>query len=218
MTEAGIQMLSNNELRALSRKQLKDNWGNPILASLIYFVIVCVGGAIPHVGILISIAIAGPMLLGFTHYFVKYKRNEAPKLEDVFKGFNNYVSALVLHILIGIFVLLWTLLLIVPGIIAIYKYSMAIYILNDNPDIGAKAAIDKSKEMMEGHKQRLMFLDFSFFGWFLLCLLTLGIGFLWYTPYCKLTRVHFYENLIEINNNNILKSSEDENPSDKVQV
>jgi len=72
---------------------------------------------------------------------------------------------------------------------------MAFYILNDNPGMSAMAALNQSKEMMEGHKGKLFLLGLSFIGWWILCILTLGIGFLWLTPYVELTMANFYEEL-----------------------
>jgi uncharacterized membrane protein len=155
-----------------------------------------VGGAIPLVGFLVTLAVAGPLLLGLTAYFLLFARDEAPQLEDVFVGFTRYTSAVVLYLLVFIFTFLWSLLLIVPGIVAAYRYSMAYCILSDNPDIGAKEALERSKAAMMGKKGQLFWLDASFFGWALLCILTLGIGFLWLAPYWKLSRTYFYERLV----------------------
>lgn len=186
----------NRELRRMALSQLRGNWGNPVLACVVYAVVAFFGGAVPYVGFLVSIAITGPMLLGFTHYFVKLKRGEAPRLEELFAGFGNYLSAIVLHILILVFTFLWLLLLIVPGFVASYRYAMAYFILNERPGIGAKGALDLSKRVMHGYKKRLFYLDMGFFGWLLLCIPTLGIGLFWLAPYYKLARVQFYDDFI----------------------
>jgi uncharacterized membrane protein len=89
----------------------------------------------------------------------------------------------------------WTLLLIVPGIIAGYRYSQAFYILRDNPEIGAMEAIRRSKTMMAEHKWRLFVLQLTFIGWHLLCMLSLCIGYLWLVPYIMAAGAHFYEDL-----------------------
>jgi uncharacterized membrane protein len=85
--------------------------------------------------------------------------------------------------------------LIVPGIIAAFRYSMAFYILKDHPEISPMEAIRRSKEMMVGQKWRYFVLNLSFIGWALLCILTLGIGFLWMHPYISVTNSHFYDEL-----------------------
>ena len=99
--------------------------------------------------------------------------------------------------LMGLFTALWTLLFIVPGIIKSYAYAMTPYILNDNPELGPNEARLKSIEMMRGHKGKLFGLDLSFIGWFLLCILSLGIGFIWLTPYVKSSYAAFYLDLKE---------------------
>jgi len=201
----GIDLLENHELRARSRRKLKEGCGNPVLAFVIYSIIVGLSGAIPYIVLVISIAIGGPMLLGLTYYYIKLNRDETTKLKDIFQGFKNYYSSLVsslLYILIILFVLLCGLLLIVPGIIAGYRYAMSYYILSDNPYIGAKEALDRSIKLMFWYKMKLFKLDMSFVGWLLLCILTLGIGLIWLAPYWKLTRVNFYENLIRVRDYN----------------
>ncbi|MPN61797.1 hypothetical protein SDC9_209541 [bioreactor metagenome] len=92
-----------------------------------------------------------------------------------------------------IFVILWSLLLIVPGIIAAIRYSMCFYILADNPDIGIMEALNESKRMMRGNKWKYFCLNLSFIGWGLLCICTVGIGFLWLTPYVETSVIAFYD-------------------------
>jgi len=94
-----------------------------------------------------------------------------------------------------IFILLWTLLLIVPGIIAAISYSMTFYIIADDNSIAAKEAIDKSKKMMDGYKWKFFCIGLRFFGLALLCVLTLGIGFLWLFPYIQVTVAKFYDDI-----------------------
>ena len=185
----------NSELRAAARAMLKGNWGKCILTCFLFGVIAGVAGGIPYAGIVISLVVTGPLTFGLYKYFLKFKRGENPSLEVLFDGFNYFVTAFVLHLLITIFVLLWTLLLIVPGIVAALRYSMSFYILNDNPNMTAMEAINRSKEMMNGQKGKLFCLYLSFIGWALLSILTVGIGFLWLVPYVQTAMVNFYEDL-----------------------
>jgi len=122
-------------------------------------------------------------------------RGQQPKLETIFSGFQKFGTTLLLNLLMTIFVLLWTLLLIIPGIIASFRYAMAWYILHDNPEIRAIDAIRQSKAMMQGYKGQLFLLYLSFIGWFILCILSFGIGFLWLLPYIQSSSSAFYENL-----------------------
>lgn len=96
-------------------------------------------------------------------------------------------------LLVGIFISLWSLLLVIPGIIKAFSYSMTPYILEENPELSANEAIDRSRAMMRGHKFDLFWLYLSFIGWAILCLFTAGIGFLWLAPYVTTTQAAFYE-------------------------
>ena len=103
------------------------------------------------------------------------------------------VMEMVLYIAIG-----WTLLFIIPGLIAAYRYQLTGYILAENPEMGANDAITRSKELMKGNKWRLFCLDFSFIGWDILSAFTLGIGDLWLTPYRSAAAAAFYRELVPL--------------------
>lgn len=112
---------------------------------------------------------------------------------NVFKiTFGNYWHNLWGYLLSKIFVSLWSLLLIVPGIIKSLSYAMTCYILVDKPELSANQAISLSKDMMRGHKFDLFYLYLSFIGWIILCVFTLGIGLLWLLPYMQTAEASFY--------------------------
>ncbi len=186
-------MLSNTELRAMARSQLKGKWTGPIVVTLIFALIFILVSYIPVVGGGLSLILSGPLYLGISQYFLNFKRGNNPKIEDLFSGFSNLGSSIALYFVTVIFIVLWSLLLIIPGLIAGIRYSMAFYVLCDNPDMGAMNALNKSKEMMRGNKMQLFWLWLSFFGWSLCCVFTFGIGFLWLIPYVSLSIVNFYE-------------------------
>ena len=83
----------------------------------------------------------------------------------------------------------------VPGIVKAYAYAMTPYILVDRPDLSANQAINLSCKMMSGHKFDLFYLQLSFIGWAILCLFTLGIGFLWRLPYYATAQAAFYQDV-----------------------
>ena len=85
----------------------------------------------------------------------------------------------------------------IPGIIAAYRYSMATYIMAENPDMKAMEAIEASKQMMSGNKFRLFCLDLSFIGWDILGMITLGIGMLFVRPYQQAAKAAFYREVSE---------------------
>ena len=95
--------------------------------------------------------------------------------------------------LMGFYIFLWSLLFIIPGIILIVGLMMASYILKDDQEISAMDALKKSWELTKGHKMKLFWLGFSFIGWIILSLMTLGIGFFFLVPYMDTTFAHYYE-------------------------
>ena len=182
----------NHELRSEARELLSGNWTGPLLSCLLYSVITGAASSAAGIGALI---IGGPMELGLAAYFLRVKREKSAQIEVLFQGFRTFESSLVLYIIRTVFVVLWSLLFIIPGIVAAMRYSMAFYILHDNPEMSGMAALNKSKEIMEGNKGKLFGLYFSFIGWAILCIFTLGIGYLWLIPYIKASEANFYEDL-----------------------
>lgn len=119
-------------------------------------------------------------------------RQKEPEIGTMFGFFHHWKTTATARLLRGLYVLLWSLLFIIPGIIAGYSYAMTEYILAEHPELTAGEAIARSKEMMEGNRFRLFCLQLSFIGWDLLCALTLGIGHLWLTPYKQTATAAFY--------------------------
>ena len=115
--------------------------------------------------------------------------------DNLFAYFSYWKTALASRFLRFLYVLLWSLLFVIPGIIADYRYAMTGYILAENPDMTAGEAIDLSKRLMKGKKWRLFCLRFSFIGWDILAGLTLGIGYIWLTPYKEAAEAAFYREI-----------------------
>jgi uncharacterized membrane protein len=187
----------NVVLMKMALESLKGKWGLAIGTFVVYMLIICVPQIIPILGPIAILIITGPMVLGLTIFFLSISRNQEAKLEQIFEGFNNFGIALGTYLLMVLFIILWMLLLIIPGIIAALSYSMTFYILADDNSIGAMDAIDKSKKMMFGYKWKLFCLGLRFLGWALLCILTLGIGFLWLIPYMQVSCCKFYDDIKE---------------------
>jgi uncharacterized membrane protein len=193
--KAGTALRSNEQLMALGRERLSGLWGIGVGATFLYFLATGIPGSIPRIGGLISLVIGGPLTLGFTLFFLRISRGTRPDWNELLEGFNRFAPSLVAYLLVVLFVALWSLLLIVPGIIAALSYSMTFYILIDNPDMSGRDAMRRSREMMEGHKEKLFYLTLRFLGWALLSILTLGIGFLFLTPYVYTTLGLFYDDI-----------------------
>ena len=103
--------------------------------------------------------------------------------------------AIITRIVRTLYIVLWTLLFIIPGIIASYNYALTDYILAENPELTTKEALELSKKMMYGHRFRLFCLEFSFIGWAFLCVLSLGIGLIWLLPYTEAAKAAFYRDV-----------------------
>ena len=146
---------------------------------------------------LLEILVLFPLSLGVLNAFRKLlTEGDNDLVPNAFHlGFKPYLHKVWGMLLMYILIVLWTLLFIIPGIIKTYSYAMTPYILHENPELSASEAIHRSRMMMRGHKFDLFYLYLSFIGWFLLCLLTAGIGFLWLAPYVDTSLAAFYEDV-----------------------
>ncbi len=185
-------MFSRVELKDAAKKQISGNIGMLFVVGLIAGLIISASG-FTFIGPLI---ISGPLMLGLSSIYLAVAREgKKPTIEDLFSGFNQFGQSLVLYLLITIFVTLWTLLLIVPGIIKAISYSQAFYILSDHPGMTASEALDESKRIMEGHKMDYFVLMLSFILWILLGSVTCGLAYIYVGPYMTTTGVNFYEKI-----------------------
>ena len=187
------EMPRNSEIRRSARYALKSNWTQAVLATLVFSLITAAAGSIPFAGLLVVC----PLSFGFMICFLRMVRGEDSDemVGDQFKVFNKYGRYLGVSLLYTLYVLLWTLLFIIPGIVKSYAYAMTPYIVYDHPEMDADDCIHESRMMMKGHKWKLFCLDLSFIGWAILCIFTLGIGLLWLQPYIEASHAKFYEEL-----------------------
>lgn len=185
--------------RALAN--LDKAWAPAAIATFIFYVVTFaisygiefgIGSEYTLLGTLITI----PLSYGILVLFLDFARGEKIENSKLFDGYTNgFQRIFTTGLLQFIYSVLWYLLLIIPGIIKSYSYSMTYYILKDNPELKNNAAIEKSMQMMDGHKMDLFLLHLSFIGWAILCLLTMGIGFIFLIPYMYTAQAHFYEDL-----------------------
>jgi uncharacterized membrane protein len=201
----------NKELRKAAREQLHGAWGQMALAFFIlfltylpYLVFAILHELNPQVSafaVLYTIfyiallIIAGPLYLGVVGYFLKRLRGEDIHIKNIFDGFQNFLKAFLLMFFTSLLTLLWSLLLLIPGIIKVFSYSMAFFILHDNPEMKPLEALTASRNMMNGHKADLFSLTLSFIGWMLLATVPLCLGYFWLYPYMGMSIANFYENL-----------------------
>ena len=186
------------ELKARARAQLgggifQNLWMMGLAVCLLIGLLESAATTIlPAIGALIVI---GPLEYGQAYIVLKQARDRQPvQLGDMFRGFqDDFGGTFLIGFLSQLFVALWSLLFLIPGIVKSYAYSMAYYVKLDHPDYGWKACIDESRRLMNGHKWEKFVLDLSFLGWILVGVLCLGVGTLWVTPYMAATEAQFYE-------------------------
>lgn len=145
---------------------------------------------------LVHIFLIRPLYAGCRNFFLINNSEKAPLNEiksGFFKNYNNIVKTFFIH---DCFILLWSCLLIIPGIIKTYSYQMMPFLLAENPDLPPLEAIQKSREMMDGYKWQAFLLDLSFIGWEILSVLSFGIiGIFWTQPYMYQADAQLYEEL-----------------------
>lgn len=185
---------ANKILMAEAREALSGKWDLAVGCTLVFMLISIVSSVIPLGGLVID----GALAFGFASVFLALSRKHTPDIKVLFKGFYSFdmfLNALVARLLTILFTLLWAILFIVPGIIAAISYSQVFFILADDPSITASDAIDKSKKMMFGYKWKYFCLGLRFIGWAILCIFTVGIGFLWLVPYMQTTFAKFHDDI-----------------------
>ena len=187
--------MTRAELKAEAKKQISGKIGILFVMFIIVFAIEFVAMIIPIIGSIAGALIAPAFGLSITMVYLALTKGSSIQVGDVFNGFNSMGKALWLQIITNFFTAMWTLLLIVPGIIKSYSYSMAFYILADNPELTAREALSKSKEMMNGHKFDLFVLHLSFIGWSILTGITFGLAGIYTVPYINATMANFYNSI-----------------------
>ncbi len=208
-------MKTSSEYRSSAAAALKGNWASAVIATIVIAVIgsICGGsgaatgffgdgtnamlGSVGGGTVLLTILVILPLGVGYLNALKKlYREADSNVIDNTFSlGFKKYGHHVWTMLLMSIYIALWSLLLVIPGIVKSYAYAMTPFILHDEPDLGADATIHRSRELMYGHKADLFWLDLSFIGWAFLCCLTLGIGFLWLYPYVYTAHAAFYEDV-----------------------
>lgn len=179
---------ANAELMKNAREKLSDKWNLAIPTYLVYMLLAGAGGGI-------SLIIGGPMQLGASIFSLNLAENKKPEFAQILDGFKRFADSLVAYLLMVLYIMLWSLLFIIPGIVAAIAYSQTFFILAENPKMKGAEALQKSKEIMRSYKWKYFCLGWRFFGWAILSVLTLGIGFLWLVPYMQVTYANFYNDI-----------------------
>lgn len=208
-------MKSISEIKATGKLSLKGDWGKFVLITLLIEIIQTITNMPLTLSNFISEFYSLYSFFSWIIYFFivlllfnltwgnqviylrKYRKEEV-EIDNVFDGYRKgFLRIFSTYFLVYIYTLLWSLLLIIPGIIKSLSYALTGYILLDNPELSRNQAIRRSRLMMHGNKAKLFFLQLSFLGWGILCLFTLGIGFLWLFPYMNSSFAVFYTEVKE---------------------
>ena len=165
---------------------INDQLGAVLIGSAIYIAIAAILLAAVY------FVLGSVIEAGYARFNLNLVDRTEAKIESLFTYFYNWKTTAATRFIKTLYCLLWSLLFIIPGIIASYSYAMTGYILAEHPEITASEAIARSKEMMSGNRFRLFCLHLSFIGWAILCAFTFGIGNLWLTPYRQAAAAAFY--------------------------
>ena len=192
--------MNNSQIKAQARERLSGNYGKPLQILFLSFLLSFLSELIvqsifenePIVSLIITIALI-PINYGIAVFFLDFTRYKEVDASMLFIGYKDFGKIFTMEILMGIYVLLWSLLLVIPGIIKSIAYSMSHYILYDNPEMTASEAIKFSEEIMDGRKMDFFKLQLSFIGWILLGIPTFGLLYIWLNPYINTSITYFYE-------------------------
>lgn len=191
-------MRTSGELKDIAISALEGKWGQAVGLTFVIGVLESAASGlsyIPMVGVVFPL-LAMPLTFGFAVAFLNNLRGGEARFETLFAGYKDFGRVFLTLLIMGIYTFLWSLLLVVPGVIKAISYTMTPFVLNDNPELSYDAAISKSSRLMQGHKMEYFVFVLSFAGWFVLSILTMFIGFLWLAPYFQTAKAAFYHELL----------------------
>ncbi len=175
--------MTRQQLKSMSKAQMKPHFWMLVLICVIH-------------SLLSGVPLIGPALtLGLCTVFLNITYGKTADINDLFAGFQSFGRALWLNILITVFTYLWSMLFVIPGIVKGLSYSMANFVLADNPNLTAREALNESKRIMNGHKMELFILELSFLGWYFLASFTFGISLIYSIPYQNTVMANFYNTI-----------------------
>ena len=205
--------MENSKIMKEAYASLKGRWGLAIGGSLLVVLITLAVGVVGW-GIagadwganLTSLIFAPPLAIGMTIFFLNISRDNNPEIDNLFIPFKtSWVNSILAYLMMGILVVVGFILLIIPGIIASLMFSQVFFIMGEDKEIGAYDALVKSMHMIKGYKWKFFRILLRLMGLAILCLFTLGIGFIWLLPYQNVVFAKFYD---DIKDNSSFKNQE----------
>lgn len=219
--------MNNSTIRSRGRENLRGHWGISIAAAFVASIfgalavnsgsvldlvnqfrdsvpprlsaMLAAGAFVLSAVSLAQFVLRGVVQLGYVKFLLGQHDGTPYAVADLFSQFDRFSVGFLQSFLRGLYVVLWSLLLLIPGIIKNFSYAMTPFILADHPELKASEAIRRSMDLMQGHKMELFLLELSFIGWDILNIFTLGIGSFWLNPYKNAAVAAFYRELTVIN-------------------
>ena len=205
--------MENSQIMEEAYASLKGKWGLAIGGNLL-FAIISMAVALVGWGTvgadwganLTSLIFAPPLTIGMTIFSLNISRDNNPEIDNLFIPFKtSWVNAILAYFMMGVLVAVGFILLIIPGIIVALMFSQVFFIMGEDKEIGAYDALVKSMNMMKGYKWKFFRIALRIIGLAILCIFTLGIGFIWLLPYQNVVYAKFYD---DIKNNPSFKNQE----------
>ena len=186
-------MWTITEVKDYGKRALKANYWYSVLMPFLLAVVSGISGATWVLSAVVKVLLVNPFSVGCCAFFKENAEKGTADPGALEAGFRNYWHVVSVMLLRDVYLLLWSMLFVIPGCIKAYSYRMVPYILLDHPELSANEVITRSREMMDGNKGNAFLLDLSFIGWYLLSILTVGLGlFFWTFPYVNNTEAALY--------------------------
>lgn len=186
------------QLKTEAKAHFRANYGSSVL---FFFLLVLVAAGSGGAGFLIPVAggivaeifLILPLAVSAARFALDNRESPAELERFVFCFKSNYVNILKTMFMMSLFVFLWSLIFVIPGIVKAYQYRLVPYLLAENPDMDYHDALDTSRRLTDGQKGDIFVLDLSFIGWYIVSGLTCGIvGIFWFVPYIAQTNAELY--------------------------
>ena len=193
----GTASAASNRVQSTTSEVTVEGAGvSPEQAAFIAAVVLGVVFTVGIVGSIVHALLANPIEVGGRRFFEKNANDPTTQFNTVFEGFQDYGRVLVTMLIRDVFILLWTLLLIIPGAMKAYSYRLVPYLVKDRPELSPMEVLAESEALMRGNRWQAFVMDLSFLGWLLLGIVTLNLGnIFWTNPYMNATDAALYQEL-----------------------
>lgn len=191
--------MNNAELKQRAREQLGGRvfgtgWLYAVLVVMLQSAVIGIGNRRRGMGLAVLLLVGGPLSCSAARMFLKQSADGQPMdLHDLAAGFTeDFGGSFLLNLMQNIFIVLWSLLVVVPGIIKALGWSMSFYVRAEHPDYTWRQCLDASAALTNGYKGEIFLLHLSFIGWYIVGALCLGVGTLWVQAYVQATMAQCY--------------------------